>query len=357
MLNHAFDRTTTARASDNRPGGALNVGALNGTRKFRGAVGVNDKIDFYSFTLTGRSSFNLALNKLKNNVDVFLQQGNRIVARSTKGGRKSEAIATTLEAGTYFVRVNQKSGNSKYRLTLNASPLSTPNPTPTPNPNPTPGSRRLVSLLESGTSTESRIGFVDLSTGNVSRLPLGNLGNTVIRDIATFGNDTFAVANPNNLYKIDTSTSTYTLISSLVPISKTDVNSLGFTSSGELYAAATKGEFYRINTTTGQASLIATIPGFSASGDIAYDPVSSRFFAVSRSNVNGVSDSLYSIGLSGDARLIGNIGFSQIWGLAYENGTLYGFTPQQQIKIDAVTGAGTVDKPITPINTAISGAA
>lgn len=336
-----FRSNAGSQSSDNRLSGARNIGALNGRKILKGVVGLKDRVDYYSFRITGRSSLNLSLNKLQNNVDVFLLQGRRVISRSTKKGKKPEAINnTTLEAGTYYVRVNQKSGNSKYRLTLNATPFSAPG-----SPTPTPSRRKLVSLLTSGGATTSRLGLIDLSTGNLSQLPLGNMEGTVLTDIATFGNNTFAVGNPNNLYRIDPNTSTYTLISNLVSIADTTITSLGFTSSGTLYAAGSDGDFYTVNTTTGQATLIATIPGFSASGDLAYDAVSGRFLATSR-NQNS-NDSLYSIGLTGDAKLIGNVGFANVWGLSFEGGTLYGYTPQQQIRINLTTGAGTLDKPVT----------
>lgn len=342
-----YQRNVRSQLSDNRLSGARNVGTLNGTKAFRDSVGLSDRIDYYSFKLTGRSSFKLSLTQLQNNVDVFLLKAGKVIGRAVKGGKKPETINTSLDAGTYYIRVNQKSGNSRYRLTLNAAPLSNPNPP----------SLKLVSLLTSGSATTSRLGLIDLSTGNLSQLPLGNMAGTVLQDIATFGNDTFAIANPNNFYRIDPNTSTYTLVSNLVSIANTTITSLGFTSSGTLYAAGSEGDFYTVDTTTGKATLIATIPGFSASGDLAYDATSGRFFATSSNQ--GSNDSLYSIGLTGDARLIGNIGFRNVWGLLLENGTLYGFTPQQQIKINLTTGAGTLDKPVTPdgVITGISGAA
>jgi Bacterial pre-peptidase C-terminal domain len=355
MLNQPLGQLTASRKSDNNQNSARPIGDLTGIKKFRGAVGTGDKADFYSFRLKSRSSFNLSLNKLKNNVDVFLQQGNQTIARSTKGGKKPEAIATTLEAGTYFVRVEQKRGNSRYKLSLNASPMAG-GTDPGTNPG-TPSSRKLVSLLTSGSSVQSRLGFIDLSSGAVSTLPLGNMAGTVLQDIATFGNDTFAVANPNNLYRLDPNTSTYTLLGNLVSIANTTITSLGYTSSGALYAAASGGEFYSVDTATAKVNLVAKIPSFAASGDLAFDTASGRFFATSQDRVNGGLDSLYSIGLAGDATLIGNVGFSQIWGLAFENETLYGFTPREQIKINLTTGAGTLDKVISPLNTAISGTA
>jgi hypothetical protein len=129
MMNTSSLRATS-RAADDRPNGARNIGTLNGTKKFRDSVGVNDKFDYYSFSVSGRSSFNLKLDKLKNNVDVALIQNGQTVARSTRGGKKPEAIAATLEAGTYFIKVSQRSGSSRYRLSLNANPISLPPPPP-----------------------------------------------------------------------------------------------------------------------------------------------------------------------------------------------------------------------------------
>jgi hypothetical protein len=129
MFNPAFGRSNL-RAADDRPSGARPIGELDGARKFRGTVGIGDKADFYSFTLKNRSSFNLKLDKLKNNVDVALIQNGQTVAKSTRGGRKPEAIAATLEAGTYFIKVSQKSGNSRYRLSLNANAITPPPPPP-----------------------------------------------------------------------------------------------------------------------------------------------------------------------------------------------------------------------------------
>jgi hypothetical protein len=350
MFNN-FQRSALSQSSDNRPKGARNIGVLNGNKAFQGFVGLKDKVDYYSFRLTGRSSFKLSLSQLQNNVDVALLQGGKVISRSAKNNKKSESINTTLEAGTYYIRVDQKRSNSKYKLTLNAASLSNPNP-------PSPTSRKLVSLLTSGGSTVSRMGLVDLGTGKLSFLPLGNQEGTVLLDIAAQGNDTFAVANPNNLYRMNPTTGTYTLVGSMgVSVANSTINSLGFTPSGVLYAAGTEGDFYTVDRTTGKAKLITTIAGFSASGDIVYDVASGRFLATSR-NGNG-TDSLYSIGLAGDAKLIGNIGFRNVLGLVFDNGTLYGFAPQQQIKINPTTGAGTLDKAITSdvAVAAISGAA
>jgi len=110
-------------AADDRLQGARNVGVLDGVRTVRDSVGLKDKNDYYAFTLNGRSSFNLLLNKLRNNVDVSLIQGRKVLFNSKKGGRKPETIAATLEAGTYYIRVYPRGGASKYQLKLSSSKL------------------------------------------------------------------------------------------------------------------------------------------------------------------------------------------------------------------------------------------
>lgn len=109
---------------DNSFAKARNVGALNGLNVFRDSVGRKDKNDFYTFTLNRSSNFSLNLSQLKNNVNVDLIQGGQTILRSARSGKKSEAIATTLSPGTYYVRVYPGRNDSKYRLKLSASPSS-----------------------------------------------------------------------------------------------------------------------------------------------------------------------------------------------------------------------------------------
>jgi hypothetical protein len=112
-------------AADDRLSGARNLGTLNGVRTFRDSVGLKDKNDHYTFTLNGRSRFNLLLSKLQNNVDVSLIQGRKVLLNSKKVGKRSGAIAATLEAGTYYLRVYTKGRGSRYQLKLNATPTLT----------------------------------------------------------------------------------------------------------------------------------------------------------------------------------------------------------------------------------------
>jgi hypothetical protein len=136
---------------------------------------------------------------------------------------------------------------------------------------------------------------------------------------------------------------------------------LGFDDRNNLYAiggissngavGSTNG-FFQLNTTTGRATLISTLDGLTPSaftlggdaGDIVFnpDPVSAsnpdggRFFATTR-NSNSV---LFSIGLDGSTRVIGNTGKDKIAGLTFENGNLFGYTTDRsRVRLDLLTGA------------------
>jgi hypothetical protein len=348
-----------SQLSDNRPSGARKIGVLNGTKAFRDSVGLRDKIDYYSFELTGRSSFNLALNKLQSNVNVFLLKAGDVIARSVKSGKKPEAINTTLEAGTYQIRVKRKNGNSRYKLRLNATPISVANPTP--------ASRKLVSLARPAGAPVPRYGWVDLGSGSVTELPLGNsVGQLTLTDIASSGSNTYAIDVLYTLYKVDTSTGNYTRLGDLGGfISGIDFKSLGFGPSGTLYTIGTnkitrETGLYTVDVAAGgKVTLVANLPGIADVGDLAYNSVSGRFFA-SASATSTDNTLLYSIGLAGDAQLVGNIGFSGVGALLFDGGTLYGYdsnfsAPQKQIIINTTTGAGTLDKLISKNGQPFSG--
>jgi len=336
-------------AQDNDLAKARNVGALTGLNTFRDSVGQKDKNDFYTFTLNQRSSFSLSLSQLKGNVNVALIQNGQTILKSARPKNKPEAIATALEPGTYHVRVYAGRGDSKYRLKLGAStllptsdfplpPTSPPDIIPTDPTSIPPVFPASVSRLLSTSASE--IGSVDPATGAFSPLAKASISYA---DLASAPNGDLFGASVNSLYRIDRATG----ISSRIGSFGTSVNmdALAF-ASGNLYAAGGSG-FYAINSATGSASLVANIPGFDSSGDLLYDDASGRFFATSAAPYP-IKDSLYSIGLSGDATLIGDVGFDSIWGLAIANNVLYGYTSNRlQIIIDPTTGKGTFDRLVT----------
>lgn len=325
-------------AADDRINGARNIRVLNSLRTFRNSVGSKDKNDYFKFSLSGRSSFKLSLDKLQDNVNVSLIQEGQVLASSKRLGKKPEAIASTLEAGTYHIRVYRQSGESKYRLKLSAALLSSETLPPGTLPST---SRRFLS------TGDARVGSITPTTGVFSAT---SGSGTQFTDLASSPTGDLFGITFSSLYKIDPNTGASTLVGGLGTFG---MNALGFAPSGVLYAAG-GSRFYTVNPATGDATLVADIPTFTSSGDLVYDAASGRLLATS---INGSTDTLFSIGVNGDAQVIGDVGFSNIWGLFFDNGTLYGYTSdQKQIAINPTTGAGTFDRTITGASGSVLGA-
>lgn len=193
------------------------------------------------------------------------------------------------------------------------------------------------------TST-GQVGVIDTSTGGFTEVARGSF----MFDIALSSDNKLFGSDASNLVGINPVLGTFSTIGSF----GTFINSLGFGSNNSLYGTGGSG-FYEVNTLTGAASLIANIAGFSSSGDIAYDVANNRFLATS----NFGSESLWSIALDGSAAQIGDIGFSSVYGLLFDQGTLYGYADQQQIAINTATGAGTFSKNVAGVDGSIGGAA
>ncbi|MDY6939019.1 MAG: PEP-CTERM sorting domain-containing protein [Cyanobacteriota bacterium] len=191
------------------------------------------------------------------------------------------------------------------------------------------------------------IGTIDTSTG---------VFTPFIIDAPTFldvaidsSNNLFGITSVGDLYDIDLSTNENTPIDNL----ELFINGLGFDEENILYGTGLSG-FYSIDTLTGTALQVSSISGFNSSGDLVYDSDLEQFFATSSS---GSTDDLWSIEKDGTATLIGDIGFNNVFGLFFENGTLFGYTEnRQQISIDMTTGIGTFDKSISGTNGQIFGA-
>ena len=187
-----------------------------------------------------------------------------------------------------------------------------------------------------------QVGVINTSTGGFTEVASGS----VMFDIALSSDHKLFGSDASNLVGINPALGTFSTIGSF----GASINSLGFGSNNSLYGTGGSG-FYGINTLTGAASLIANIAGFSSSGDIAYDVANNRFLATSG------GDSLWSIALNGSAAKIGNIGFGGVFGLLFDQGTLYGYAGQQQIAINTATGAGTFSKNVAGVEGSIYGAA
>lgn len=89
---------------------------------FRDALNRSDRADFFSFVLDQPSNINLRLSlqrasRQPANADLALFNGDRqILKQSHQRSTRTEVIEQTLDPGTYFLRVQRRSGDLRYRL-------------------------------------------------------------------------------------------------------------------------------------------------------------------------------------------------------------------------------------------------
>ncbi|MEO0840380.1 MAG: C2 family cysteine protease [Cyanobacteria bacterium J06643_5] len=85
--------------------------SLNTTQEWQtiqGNLGSENTNDYYSLSLSNRSSFDLVLNNLSDNADVrLLNDTGSVVASSSRENTRDERIKRVLNAGTYFIEVHQ----------------------------------------------------------------------------------------------------------------------------------------------------------------------------------------------------------------------------------------------------------
>jgi hypothetical protein len=116
---------------------ARRISLTSATQTFTDFVGSSDLNDFYRFSLSSRSSFNLTLDGLTADADVQVIRdvnlngvfdGSReVIAGSYLSRTSSESIKITLDAGEYFIRVfpYSVSTGTKYNLSVSAQSINT----------------------------------------------------------------------------------------------------------------------------------------------------------------------------------------------------------------------------------------
>jgi hypothetical protein len=125
-------------------------------------------------------------------------------------------------------------------------------------------------------------------------------------------------------------------------------NSLTFTTNGELLSASATGEVDSLDLTTGAVTQVGSYgTGLGSSGDlvVVYDPNTAQdlIYATVVGITNG--DMLIRVDPNNNftGTIIGNIGYSEIYGLGYWAGTLYGFDSSGDVlQIDPNTAAATL---------------
>ena len=165
----------------------------------------------------------------------------------------------------------------------------------------------------------------------------GSAGTVVMTDIAigSVRNPIYGIdfhSPTSDLYSINPNTAAYTIIGAT---GIANLNSLVLSAGNVLYAGdSVNGNIYTINTSTGVATLLHTNAGFTSAGDLEFAGSSLYLTAVV-----GARNYLYSVNPStGVAAPVnaansictgaGNTGtcYTQVYGLAYVNGVMEGFT-------------------------------
>jgi Domain of unknown function (DUF4394)/Bacterial pre-peptidase C-terminal domain len=102
---------------------SVNLGRLNQAKSVTGLVNRNDRTQVYKFRLNDRSSLKGTLGNLTGgNADLeLLNRDRQRIAQAKTAG--ADTLTQTLDAGVYFLRVKQRSGNVSYRLSLSPTPL------------------------------------------------------------------------------------------------------------------------------------------------------------------------------------------------------------------------------------------
>ncbi|HTX34880.1 MAG TPA: SBBP repeat-containing protein [Bryobacteraceae bacterium] len=165
----------------------------------------------------------------------------------------------------------------------------------------------------------------------------------VMGNLASFNGVVYGVSyspsSPSNLYIINPGNASGVLIGN----TGVYLNGIAFNSSGTLYAIGGVGSYsatnnlYTVNTSTGALTLV----GASNLADAIQFNNTGQLYMADQSTPDTVLDSINPA--SGQATPIGSsTGFSEIGGLAFVQGTMYGITASGQVvSINLTTGVGT----------------
>lgn len=147
---------------------ARNLGPIGDAQTVSEFVGNVDPDDFYAVNLPTNSILNLSLDNLSADADLYVIQdsnGNgaveneEVVAASVFADNTPEQIANlALNAGNYFVRVQQFEGDTPYNLNLSATPANIP----LDNAGNTPGTARNIGILSNTQTFSDFVGNVDI---------------------------------------------------------------------------------------------------------------------------------------------------------------------------------------------------
>ena len=158
MLTTPGNLVTAQQGSDpdSTRAGAVSLGDITAQHKAKGKNhsidGVNDVVDYFSFSLTATREVMVKLKEMERNADLFIedQDGNEL-ASSTEADTADEAIFHELDAGTYYIRVEaMQRGSNIYKLRYKATEPVQEEDDPTPANSPATGAPAITGTPERG---------------------------------------------------------------------------------------------------------------------------------------------------------------------------------------------------------------
>jgi hypothetical protein len=181
-----------------------------------------------------------------------------------------------------------------------------------------------------------------LYTINPTNGVLTQVGNNMginMYDIADFGGKLYGIDSQSELYSINTTTAQVTAIGQ----TGQQFNALTFSSTGVLYAAGI-GEttLYTINLGSGHATAVPGGNGsaYNSAGDLAF--FGDTLYLTTQNGGNSILDTVNIA--TGALTVVGNTGFTNVFGLVASGGVLYGFTDNdgssKVLSIKTSSGAG-----------------
>jgi outer membrane protein assembly factor BamB len=188
------------------------------------------------------------------------------------------------------------------------------------------------------------------SSSTLYRVDPNNFDLTQVATFSTGGMTDLAVTPDNRvftvagqkLYEVDVATGQTT---ERADLTTGGFNGLTFLASGELLASNLEGQVKRIDPRTGDVTFVGEFgSGLGSSGDLVAISDGSMF-GISHlpRPMNGSNNMLVRVdSTTGAAQAVGNIGFADVYGLAYFGGRVLAFTSEGNvIEIDPSTGRGT----------------
>lgn len=182
--------------------------------------------------------------------------------------------------------------------------------------------------------SEGDLFSVDPSSGE-----LVNWGRTsvIMADIAAApSGEIFGASISGQLYRIELDYAARSVNTTLVGSLGVGANSLEFRDDGVLFAAAAN-RLYHVNTVTGAATLVSSAPSqFVSAGDIEFDPAGTLYMTTISGELLRLEPTLTTW------TVLGTTGRSDMNGLVYSNGLLYGFSNSESVyRLDVSNGSST----------------